>query len=132
MTKFMSRLRTLARTYMLSIIVCNGSARTTQPDQPPQRHPLSRFPGNSRPALGPAFTYLTDGTVWIAKYQGRVGAENLLRTKSGKEIEQKDVRVVEMLKSRYVVSHCFSSLLGQEAQPLRIRRQEPGAQSSCE
>jgi hypothetical protein len=117
MTEFMMRLRALARKHMLSVMVSlcgfslaslmsipskvlNGSARMSAPDQPPKQYLLSHFPGNSRPALGSTFTFLADGTLWMTKYNGEMGN---VRARDGRDIDEKEVRIVEMVKGRYTV-----------------------------
>jgi len=60
MLTFMRTLNSLARTYLLTVIVINSAARS------PTCNPYSAFPTTStKPSLGTTFTFLTDNTIWL-------------------------------------------------------------------
>jgi len=61
MTTLMRELRSLARTYSLTVYVINDTS-SAQP-----HNPTSAF-NTRKPALGPSFAFLTDACLWLAKY----------------------------------------------------------------
>ncbi|KII84438.1 hypothetical protein PLICRDRAFT_147192 [Plicaturopsis crispa FD-325 SS-3] len=63
MTTFMRQLRAVAQRFKLTILVINSTAGCAP------SNPHSAFSTTTRkPALGPSFTFLTDATLWLAKY----------------------------------------------------------------
>lgn len=110
MTSFMRQLRSLARTYSLSILVrgktftrayshlnllkvLNGTSASAP------HNPQSAFLTTTRkPALGPTFTFMTDATLWLAKrHQHPGGTGGLAAQESG------DNYVAELFRSRTMV-----------------------------
>ncbi|KZP27338.1 P-loop containing nucleoside triphosphate hydrolase protein [Athelia psychrophila] len=68
MVTFMGQLRALARAYGLAAQVINNATSTA----PAARNQNSAFGGTAaKPALGPSFTFLTDATIWIARFIDR-------------------------------------------------------------
>ncbi|KAG1734176.1 P-loop containing nucleoside triphosphate hydrolase protein [Suillus lakei] len=62
MTTFMRRLRELAQTFGITIIVINGTSAVAP------FNPSSAFASTIRkPALGPSFTFMTDCSLWLSK-----------------------------------------------------------------
>jgi RAD51-like protein 3 len=61
----------------------------------------SAFPTTVRkPALGPSFTFLTDGTLWLAKYAESGG--------DGKDGDGSTLHIAEVFKSKTTVRRKFS------------------------
>lgn len=70
MTTFMRRLRELARTFGMTIIVINGTSAAAPFNQ------NSAFASTIRkPALGPSFTFMTDCTIWLSKTTDMLDSE---------------------------------------------------------
>lgn len=70
MTTFMRRLRELARTFGITIIVINGTSAAAPFNQ------SSAFASTIRkPALGPSFTFMTDCTLWLSKTTDMLDSE---------------------------------------------------------
>ena len=57
-----------------------------------------------KPALGPSFPFLTDGTLWISKFTDLIQAEGE---------EHDDLRVAEVFRSKSTASHIFLVILRQ-------------------
>ncbi|KZS97895.1 hypothetical protein SISNIDRAFT_481773 [Sistotremastrum niveocremeum HHB9708] len=62
MSSIMHQLSLLARTFVFTVLVSNGSVPTMS------HNPASSFCfSRSKPALGPTFTFLTDDTIWLTQ-----------------------------------------------------------------
>lgn len=102
MSTFMRQLRALAETYFITILVscqllivfhrAHGlQAINTSTIATPQNRDLKFSWTDRKPALGPSFTFLTDTTIWLSKYN--------------KEDQDQDasLHIAEVLRSRSVV-----------------------------
>ncbi|KAG1821889.1 P-loop containing nucleoside triphosphate hydrolase protein [Suillus subaureus] len=88
MATFMRRLRELARTFGLTIMVINGTSAAAPFNQ------SSAFASTIRkPALGPSFTFMTDCTLWLSKTEDMPDSEGSF-----------SVHVAEVFRSRATIS----------------------------
>ncbi|TCD61843.1 hypothetical protein EIP91_007833 [Steccherinum ochraceum] len=68
MATFMQQLRSLAEESSITFIVLNGTSASAP------NNPSSVFASTDRkPGLGPSFTYMTDATLWLAKWTKDLG-----------------------------------------------------------
>ncbi|KAG7086551.1 hypothetical protein E1B28_002500 [Marasmius oreades] len=89
MTTFMRHLQSIARTYLVAVLVINNA--TVMPQN--QTNTLSILPNNvKKPSLGASFPFLTDATLWLSPSATEV-VDNILVHSS----------VVEILRSRVSV-----------------------------
>ena len=132
MVGFMRQLRTLSRIHHLTVLVSTMSSclvmahsrqkqvlnaatniRDSGGDSRSITNSSSAFVWTTRkPSLGPSFSFLSDGTLWLSRWKGREHADRMdviPERESSDEItpEEEELYIAEVFTSRFIVSKTF-------------------------